>query len=85
MQIEVEERDRLTGEQPGDRPHSDRAVAAEDERELPRRDRSGDPVGRVADDLDDLGQVLSSRVPAVGAPAPGLAITVIAQIDTGLP
>jgi hypothetical protein len=85
VKVEVDEGDRLVDiEQPRDRPHPDRAVAAEDEGELPRRDRSGDPVRGVANDLDDLGQVLSSRIPAVGAPAPGLAVAVIPGLDTGV-
>jgi hypothetical protein len=60
-----------------DRPDLHGAGAAEDQRQLVRGCR--DPLCRVADDGNDLRQVLGATVLAVGPPAPGGAIAVVAH------
>jgi hypothetical protein len=60
-----------------DRPDLHGAGAAEDQRQLVGDYR--DPLCRVTDDGDDLRQVLGATVLAVGPPAPGGAIAVVAH------
>jgi hypothetical protein len=85
VEVEVDQADAVGGlgvPRDGADPH--RAVAAQDQADLAGEDRLAHPRGGVVDDLDDLAQVLSPRACAIGAPAPGFAIAVVAHLDAAV-
>jgi hypothetical protein len=82
VEVEVDEADAVGSLRvAGDRADPDRAVAAQDEGDLSGEDRLDDSRRRVVDDLDHLAEVLGVRALAVRAPAPGLAIAVVGDLD----
>jgi hypothetical protein len=69
---------------PGDAADPNRAIAADHERRLAVRHGACDASCSVPDDLDDLSDVLGATILPIGAPAPDLAIPVVADVDTGI-
>ena len=65
----------------GNRPDPHRAVAAQDEGDLTSEDGLAHPGPRLADELDNLPQVLGARPIAIGAPAPGLAVAIVGDVQ----
>ena len=86
MRVEVDEPDPLgRAHVARHRADPDGAVATQDERRLPLADRIAHAPRGVAHDLDDRAEVLRAPVLAIGAPAPHLAIPVIAHLDARPP
>jgi hypothetical protein len=66
----------------GDGADADRAVAADDQRQVPVGPRCGHARGRVADDVDHRGRGLGPGGVAVRAPAEGRAIAAIGHVQS---
>jgi hypothetical protein len=85
VEVEVEEANAVASRLvSGHRADPNGAIPTQDQRVLVARGSHPDPLGGLADDRHDLGQVLGSGMLPVGAPAPDLAIAVVVHVRPGI-